>query len=216
MRWPLTASLVLIATAAPAAAQGPAATVAAGMPRDVVVARLGAPVAERTSGNATYLFYASVCEPACPVNDLVVLRGGRVADAIFVSPGRRYVVARDSGAAARPSPAPSPAPSHGASALKAAADRAGLRRGGLVLGERAASELVVAGDAAIAPRAPRSAPAAERRAYPDDAGPLYPPFGDPLLNEPPPLRVRRFVLPGTFRYAEPRRNRDYSPGAALR
>jgi hypothetical protein len=88
MRWPLIASLALIATAAQVAAQA-AATIAAGMPRDAVVARLGAPAAERASGGATYLFYASVCEPACAVNDLVVLRGGRVADAIFGSPERR-------------------------------------------------------------------------------------------------------------------------------
>jgi len=80
MRCSLAASLVaLIIAAGPLRAQEP---VSPGQTRDEVIARLGAPPAERASGDLTFLFYESACAPRCPLSDVVILRGGRVVDAL--------------------------------------------------------------------------------------------------------------------------------------
>lgn len=72
-----------------AAAQAPR-TIAPGMSRADVVARLGAPLTTRTMDGSTYLFYANGCERRCGMHDVVVLDSDRVVDAIFRSPSRRY------------------------------------------------------------------------------------------------------------------------------
>ena len=67
-----------------------AVTIDAGMTREQVVGRLGAPAAVRTSGVYTYLFFANGCPRSCGMDDLVILEDGRVTDAIFRGIGRRY------------------------------------------------------------------------------------------------------------------------------
>jgi hypothetical protein len=86
-------ALVLIAAitaAAPLAAQDAAVTVDPGMTRAEVVNRLGKPLNERKSGDHTYLYYRNGCEKTCGMNDLVILDGDKVTDAIFRSPSRHY------------------------------------------------------------------------------------------------------------------------------
>lgn len=61
-----------------------------GMPKTQVIARLGAPALERTTGDATYLFYKNGCERTCGMNDVVLLDKGAVVDAVFRSEKRRY------------------------------------------------------------------------------------------------------------------------------
>ena len=80
-------ALLLIATALPLSAQS---VIDRGMSRAAVVQRLGEPAAERTAGNATYLFYRNGCERKCGMNDLVVLENDAVVDAIFRAPSRRF------------------------------------------------------------------------------------------------------------------------------
>lgn len=80
---------MLLLVAGSAAAQAPH-TIAPGMSRAEVVARLGQPLATRTLDGSTYLYYANGCERRCGMQDLVVLDSDRVVDAIFRSPDRRY------------------------------------------------------------------------------------------------------------------------------
>lgn len=79
--------LLLIAGALPVSAQ---VVIDPGMPKAQVVARLGRPAVERTTGDATFLFFANDCHRTCGMNDLVVLDKGVVVDAIFRSAKRRY------------------------------------------------------------------------------------------------------------------------------
>jgi hypothetical protein len=60
------------------------------MTRAQVVARLGEPLSSRSFENFTYLLYKNGCEKKCGMNDLVVLDSGKVVDAIFRSPARKY------------------------------------------------------------------------------------------------------------------------------
>lgn len=80
---------ILLLVAGSAAAQAPR-TIAPGMSRAEVVARLGQPLATRTLDGSTYLYYGNGCERRCGMQDLVVLDSDRVVDAIFRSPDRRY------------------------------------------------------------------------------------------------------------------------------
>ena len=82
--------IAAIAAAAPLAAQDAAVTVDPGMTRAEVVDRLGKPLNERKSGDHTYLYYRNGCEKTCGMNDLVILDGDKVTDAIFRSPSRHY------------------------------------------------------------------------------------------------------------------------------
>ncbi|MDB4876115.1 MAG: hypothetical protein JWM41_2561 [Gemmatimonadetes bacterium] len=75
--------------ASPVAAQQPA-TIDPGMTRAQVVARLGEPLSSRAFDGFTYLLYKNGCEKKCGMNDLVVLDSGKVVDAVFRAPGRRY------------------------------------------------------------------------------------------------------------------------------
>lgn len=124
-------ALMFIATlvvASPLAAQDAAVVIDPGMSRAEVVERLGKPLNERKSGEHTYLFYRNGCEKSCGMNDLVVLDDGKVSDAIFRSPGRRY-----SGTSSSPTgvkPARSNA-TEGGDAGVAAVRRA--KRGGIVI-----------------------------------------------------------------------------------
>jgi hypothetical protein len=97
MRGLLLLSVLMIA--APVGAQGTAKSIAPGMSRAKVVAALGQPATERTVAEFTYLFYKNSCAKRCGMNDLVVLRGDSVVDAIFRDPARRY-----SGTSSSPAP----------------------------------------------------------------------------------------------------------------
>jgi hypothetical protein len=61
-----------------------------GMTRAQVVDKLGEPLSVRVYENFTYLLYRNGCEKRCGMNDLVVLDSGKVVDAVFRSPTRRY------------------------------------------------------------------------------------------------------------------------------
>lgn len=116
----LFALLAFALIAAPAAAQ--TATVSPGMSRKQVVAALGEPATTRTASEYTYLFYRNECGKACGMNDLVVLHGDSVVDAIFRSPSRHYTgtssspaplsrsEARTGAASAKPMTVPKAAP----------------------------------------------------------------------------------------------------------
>lgn len=96
----IVVSLVLIATAVGVAeAQQGAATIDPGMSKSQVVERLGAPAAERSRGEHTYLFFRNGCERQCGMADLVTLHADTVVDAIFRSPERHY-----SGLSSSPTP----------------------------------------------------------------------------------------------------------------
>lgn len=82
--------MAAIVAASPLAAQDAAVVIDPGMTRAEVVERLGKPLNERKTGEHVYLFYRNGCEKSCGMNDLVVLDDGKVSDAIFRSPGRRY------------------------------------------------------------------------------------------------------------------------------
>src|SRR5579872_2748098 len=65
-------------------------TVDPGMTKAQVIERLGPPLAMRSTGPSTYLFFGNGCERACGMNDLVMLRNDSVVDAIFRSPTHKY------------------------------------------------------------------------------------------------------------------------------
>lgn len=79
--------LLSLLAAAPLSAQ---AVIDPGMSRTLVLARLGKPAVERSSGDATYLFYRNGCERTCGMSDVVVLDKGVVVDAVFRSAKHRY------------------------------------------------------------------------------------------------------------------------------
>ncbi len=79
--------LSFFAAALPMQAQ---AVIDPGMPKAQVVAHLGAPAIERTTGDATYLFYTNGCERTCGMSDVVVLDKGAVVDAVFRSAKRHF------------------------------------------------------------------------------------------------------------------------------
>jgi hypothetical protein len=65
-------------------------TISPGMTRAQVESALGAPATKRTVSEFSYLFYPNSCGRACGMNDLVILHGDSVVDAIFRSPDRHY------------------------------------------------------------------------------------------------------------------------------
>ena len=65
-------------------------TVTPGMSREEVIATWGPPVAERTAGGWTYLYYRNGCEVTCGTFDVVFLENGQVVDAIVRWPGHEY------------------------------------------------------------------------------------------------------------------------------
>ncbi len=79
--------LLFFAGSLPLSAQ---AVIDPGMPKAQVIAHLGAPIIERTTGDATFLFYKNGCERTCGMNDVVLLSKGAVVDAVFRSAKRRF------------------------------------------------------------------------------------------------------------------------------
>jgi SmpA / OmlA family len=65
-------------------------TVDPGMTRDQVIAVWGVPVAERTQGNHTYLYFRNGCEVTCGTFDVVFLDSDKVVDAIVRGQGHTY------------------------------------------------------------------------------------------------------------------------------
>ena len=106
--------LALLSLALPLGAQGTAKVVSPGMSRAKVVAVLGEPTIVRSAAEFTYMFYQNSCARACGMNDLVVLRGDSVVDAIFRSPTRRYT-----GTSSSPAPIPAHEAARSGSAGKA-------------------------------------------------------------------------------------------------
>ncbi|MDB4882458.1 MAG: hypothetical protein JWL95_1224 [Gemmatimonadetes bacterium] len=82
--------LAVLTIVAPLGAQSSTKSIAPGMSRAKVVAVLGEPATVRSVAEFTYLFYQNSCAKRCGMNDLVVLRGDSVVDAIFREPSRHY------------------------------------------------------------------------------------------------------------------------------
>jgi outer membrane protein assembly factor BamE (lipoprotein component of BamABCDE complex) len=80
-------ALLTIAAAGSAHAQ---ASIDPGMTKEQVIARLGKPASEHSSGTATYLYYANGQEKKVGMSDMVALDNGKVVDAVFRSSARRY------------------------------------------------------------------------------------------------------------------------------
>ena len=91
--------LLLALAAFPLAAQVPSPAAAAtpdsgivrpGMKEAQVQAAWGAPSGSRIRGDYKYLFFANGCQPACGIQDVVILERGQVIDAIVRDPRHRY------------------------------------------------------------------------------------------------------------------------------
>lgn len=65
-------------------------TIAPGMTQAQVEALWGGPVATRSTGPMTYLYYPNGCEWTCGTLDVVFLENGQVVDAVLRWPGHRY------------------------------------------------------------------------------------------------------------------------------
>ena len=81
------AALLLAGSATAANAQS---AVRPGMTAEEVTAAWGAPTATRTRGDFTYMSYPSSCMPECGTQDVVILQGGKVVDAIARSSNHPY------------------------------------------------------------------------------------------------------------------------------
>ena len=68
----------------------PAGTIDPGMTREQVVAVWGPPAVERALGDWVYLHYRNGCEVTCGTDDVVLLQGGQVVDAIVRWQGHTY------------------------------------------------------------------------------------------------------------------------------
>jgi outer membrane protein assembly factor BamE (lipoprotein component of BamABCDE complex) len=90
------AVLLVLAVAGRAIAQ---ASIDPGMSREQVIAKLGKPASEHSSGTTTYLYYSNGQERKFGMSDLVALDDGKVVDAVFRSSARRY-----SGKSSSPAP----------------------------------------------------------------------------------------------------------------
>ena len=90
--------LLLVAAAGSASAQS---SIDPGMTKDQVIAKLGKPASEHSSGTSTYLYYANGEEKKVGMSDMVALEDGKVVDAVFRSPNRKY-----SGKSSSPAPVP--------------------------------------------------------------------------------------------------------------
>lgn len=180
-------ALVLSLTTAVAAQDG-ARTIDPGMSKADVVARLGAPAAERRAGDFTYLFYHNGCERSCGMSDVVVLEGDAVVDAIFRSPGRSYSGESSSPRSAQPvknvdgSAAPAPRPRRQAvPAAEAEGRMQGRSRGALIEG-RAPADRPAADAGAARVGGIRVAPASANPPT-DGAAPATPASPNPARAE---------------------------------
>jgi hypothetical protein len=93
MRRLIALALLCLPTAAFAQAEN---TVSPGMTRAEVIAALGAPATQRSANGFTYMFYANTCGRSCGMQDLVIMKGDSLADAIFRSSNRHYTGASSS------------------------------------------------------------------------------------------------------------------------
>ena len=116
MRGSLVITLMLVA--APLCAQQGARTIAPGMTKAQVVAALGQPATLRTVSEFTYMFYQNSCGRRCGMNDLVILHGDSVSDAIFRSPNRHYTGTSSSPTAIPPAVARKQKPSAAGQPMK--------------------------------------------------------------------------------------------------
>lgn len=81
------AALTVI-VASTAVAQG--ASIDPGMSKEQVIAKLGRPISEHSSGPRTYLYYSNGDEKKYGMHDFVVIEDGKVVDAVFRSSAHRY------------------------------------------------------------------------------------------------------------------------------
>jgi outer membrane protein assembly factor BamE (lipoprotein component of BamABCDE complex) len=86
---PLVA-ILLAAAAGSASAQASLASIDPGMTRDQVIAKLGKPASEHSSGSSTFLYYTNGQEKKMGMSDMVAIEDGKVVDAVFRSSARRY------------------------------------------------------------------------------------------------------------------------------
>ena len=87
---PLAAQVPTPAAPPAAAATPDSGTVRPGMTEAQVQAAWGAPSGSRVRGAYKYLFFANGCQPACGIQDVVILERGQVVDAIVRDPRHRY------------------------------------------------------------------------------------------------------------------------------
>jgi hypothetical protein len=78
---------LLVAVASSANAQ---ASIDPGMTKDQVIAKLGKPASEHSSGTKTFLYYANGQEKTVGMSDMVAIEDGKVVDAVFRSSNRKY------------------------------------------------------------------------------------------------------------------------------
>ena len=91
------------ASPAPAVAAADSGVVRPGMSEAAVQAAWGAPSGSRVRGDYKYLFFANGCQPACGIQDVVILERGQVVDAIARDPRHRYAGVSSSPAGRTPS-----------------------------------------------------------------------------------------------------------------
>jgi outer membrane protein assembly factor BamE (lipoprotein component of BamABCDE complex) len=89
-------ALLVVAVAGSANAQ---ASIDPGMTKEQVIAKLGKPASEHSSGTTTYLYYANGQEKTVGMSDMVAIENGKVVDAVFRSASRKY-----SGTSSSPKP----------------------------------------------------------------------------------------------------------------
>ncbi len=82
--------LLLFAIVGSAGVSRAQATIDPGMTKAQVVEKLGKPIAERTTGASTFLFYKNGEERKVGMNDVVTLESDKVIDAVFRSSARKY------------------------------------------------------------------------------------------------------------------------------
>jgi hypothetical protein len=92
-------ALLILTVAASARAQG--ASIDPGMSREQVIAHLGKPISEHSSGARTYLYYSNGDEKKYGMHDMVALENGKVVDAVFRSSTRKF-----NGKSSSPAPVP--------------------------------------------------------------------------------------------------------------
>jgi hypothetical protein len=109
-------ALLVVAVAGSAGAQ--TGSIDSGMTKEQVVARLGKPISEHSSGGSTYLYYSNGDEKKYGMHDMVALENGKVVDAVFRSSARRYTGKSSSPAAVAPEDAA--AKGHGGRPMKPA------------------------------------------------------------------------------------------------
>lgn len=94
MRRPIVPAVLATAAAAlitlAAAAQGRDYTIDPGMTKAQVIEHLGQPQSVKNTDTLTFMYYTNGCEKTCGMHDLVTLANGKVVDAIFRDPKRKY------------------------------------------------------------------------------------------------------------------------------